>query len=45
MAVIERSVKNPKMLELDRKALDAGRDFEDREMHVGSVPQPDGFCY
>ena len=45
MAVIERTVKNPKMLELDRKALDAGRTFEDGEMHVGSVPQPDGYCY
>jgi 2-oxoisovalerate ferredoxin oxidoreductase beta subunit len=45
MAVIERTVKNPKMLELDRKAIDAGRDFEDGEMHVGSVPQPDGYCY
>ena len=45
MSVIERTVKNPKMLELDRKALDAGRVFEDGEMHVGSVPQPDGYCY
>jgi len=45
MSVIERNVKNPKMLELDRLALEAGCDFEDGEMHVGSCPQPDGFCY
>ena len=45
MKVIEKTVKNPKLLELDRLALAAGRDFEDKEMHVGSIPQPDGFCY
>ncbi len=44
-AVIEDSVKNKKLLELDRKALAAGREFDDRECHVGAVAGPDGFSY
>jgi Pyruvate/2-oxoacid:ferredoxin oxidoreductase gamma subunit len=45
MAVVESTVKNRNMLELDRRALAAGRTREDAELHVSSVPQPDGFCY
>jgi 2-oxoisovalerate ferredoxin oxidoreductase beta subunit len=45
MRVIEDTVRNPKMLELDRKALLAGRDFVDHEVRVGAVSQPDGYSY
>ena len=43
--VLERTVKNPKILELDRKALAAGRDFIDNQVFVGAVPGPDGYAY
>jgi 2-oxoisovalerate ferredoxin oxidoreductase beta subunit len=43
MAFLESKIKNPKLLELDRQALDAGRQFDQREIHV-SVSQPDGFA-
>jgi 2-oxoisovalerate ferredoxin oxidoreductase beta subunit len=45
-AVLERTVKNPKLLELDRKALAAGADY--MRKHLGdktAVTQPDGFAY
>jgi 2-oxoisovalerate ferredoxin oxidoreductase beta subunit len=45
MQVIEETVRNPKLLELDRKALLAGRDFVDHEVRVGAVSQPDGYSY
>jgi 2-oxoisovalerate ferredoxin oxidoreductase beta subunit len=45
MRVIEDTVRNPKLLELDRKALLAGRDFVDHEVRVGAVSQPDGYSY
>ena len=45
MHVIEDIVHNPKMLELDRKALDAGRGFIDHQVRVGAVSQPDGYSY
>lgn len=45
MGVIEDVVRNPKMLELDRKALQAGREFVDQEVRVGAVSQPDGYSY
>ena len=45
MRVIEDTVRNPKLLELDRKALLAGRDFVAKEVHVGAVSQPDGYSY
>jgi 2-oxoisovalerate ferredoxin oxidoreductase beta subunit len=43
--VIEAKVKNPKLLEIDRKALQAGHDFIDNEVRIGAVTQPDGFAY
>ena len=43
-AVLEETVKNPAMLELDRKALLAGADYIDREVRVGAVTQPDGYA-
>jgi len=43
LAVLESKVKNPAMLELNRKALEAGRQYDQREIHV-SLSQPDGFA-
>jgi 2-oxoisovalerate ferredoxin oxidoreductase beta subunit len=45
MRVIEETVRNPKMLEFDRKAMQAGREFVDNEVRVGAVSQPDGYSY
>jgi len=33
------------LLETNRKALDAGRQFIDSRVWIGAVPQPDGFAY
>ncbi len=35
IAVLEATVKNPKLLELDRQAIKAGRDYVDTEVEVG----------
>jgi len=43
--VLEHSVKNKKLLELDRKAIAAGRDYVDTTIEVGAVAQPDGYSY
>jgi 2-oxoisovalerate ferredoxin oxidoreductase beta subunit len=43
--VLETTVKNPKILELDKKALTAGREFVDNQVRVGAVPGPDGYAY
>jgi Pyruvate/2-oxoacid:ferredoxin oxidoreductase gamma subunit len=45
ISVLEHSVKNPKLLELDRKAIMAGRDYVDNEIEVGAVSQPDGYAF
>ena len=45
IAVLEATVKNPKLLELDRQAIKAGRDYVDTEVEVGAVSQPDGYSY
>jgi 2-oxoisovalerate ferredoxin oxidoreductase beta subunit len=42
--VLEAKVKNPTLLELDRKAMDAGRAFIDHSVAVGAVTQADGFA-
>jgi 2-oxoisovalerate ferredoxin oxidoreductase beta subunit len=44
MQVLEKKVKNPALLELDRKALDAGRLYIDHNVAVGAVTQADGFA-
>jgi 2-oxoisovalerate ferredoxin oxidoreductase beta subunit len=44
MKVLEVKVKNPTLLELDRKALDAGRVYIDHTVAVGAVTQADGFA-
>ena len=45
LAVLEAKVRNPQLLELDRKALTAGRQFVDKEGHSEALSQPDGFAY
>ncbi|HEV3512128.1 MAG TPA: 2-oxoacid:acceptor oxidoreductase family protein [Candidatus Sulfotelmatobacter sp.] len=42
--VLEAKVKNPALLDLDRKALDAGRVYIDHTVAVGAVTQADGFA-
>jgi 2-oxoisovalerate ferredoxin oxidoreductase beta subunit len=42
--VIEDKVKRVALLEVNRKALVAGRQFIDHLAHVGAVSQPDGFA-
>ena len=45
ISVLEQTVKNAKLLELDRKAIAAGRDYVDTKIEVGAVSQPDGYSY
>ena len=45
VTVLEEMVKNPKLLELDKKAMAAGRDYVDTKIEVGAVSQPDGYSY
>jgi 2-oxoisovalerate ferredoxin oxidoreductase beta subunit len=42
--VLEAKVKNPQLLDLDRKALDAGRRYIDHTVAIGAVTQADGFA-
>jgi 2-oxoisovalerate ferredoxin oxidoreductase beta subunit len=42
--VLEDKVKKLDLLEIDRKALAAGRLFIDDQAHIGAVSQPDGFA-
>jgi len=44
MSVLEDKVKKLDLLEIDRKALTAGRVFIDEQAHIGAVSQPDGFA-
>ncbi|HWY59672.1 MAG TPA: 2-oxoacid:acceptor oxidoreductase family protein [Terriglobales bacterium] len=44
LAVLEDKVKKLDLLEIDRKALSAGRVFIDEQAHIGAVSQPDGFA-
>jgi hypothetical protein len=43
VAVLEDKVKKLELL-LDRKALNAGRDFIDHHVNMGPLSQPDGFA-
>jgi 2-oxoisovalerate ferredoxin oxidoreductase beta subunit len=45
IAVLEDTVKNPKLLALDKQAIVAGRDYVDTTIEVGAVSQPDGYSY
>jgi Pyruvate/2-oxoacid:ferredoxin oxidoreductase gamma subunit len=44
-AVLNTTVKRKEFMEMNRKALLAGRDFVASQVHVGAVTQPDGFAY
>ena len=44
LSVLEDKVKKLDLLEIDRKALAAGRLFIDEQAHIGAVSQPDGFA-
>jgi len=44
MRVMEDKVKKVALLEIDRKALVAGRQFIDQQAHIGAMTQPDGFA-
>ena len=44
ISVLEAKVKNPALLELDRKALAAGRAYIDHTVAAGAVTQADGFA-
>src|SRR6266576_1614037 len=45
MGVLETKIKKVDLLEIDRQALAAGRNFIDSSVRVGAVSQPDGFAY
>jgi len=45
ISVLEDKIKNANLLEIDRQALVAGRNFIDSQVRVGAVSQPDGFAY
>jgi 2-oxoisovalerate ferredoxin oxidoreductase beta subunit len=42
--VLEAKVKNTDLLEIDRNAFAAGRQFIDRQVHTCAISQPDGFA-
>jgi len=44
MNVLEDKIKKADILEIDRRALAAGREYVDRMAHVGGLDQPDGFA-
>jgi 2-oxoisovalerate ferredoxin oxidoreductase beta subunit len=43
ISVLESTVKNPKLLELDKRAIVAGRDYIDTTIELGARSQPDGY--
>jgi Pyruvate/2-oxoacid:ferredoxin oxidoreductase gamma subunit len=45
LSVIQNTVKKSALMELNQKALEAGRQFIDQQVRVGAVSQPDGFAY
>jgi 2-oxoisovalerate ferredoxin oxidoreductase beta subunit len=45
VSVLEQTVKNEKILALDKQALTAGREYVDNQLRVGAVPGPDGYTY
>ena len=44
LSVLQDKVKKLDLLEIDRKALAAGRQFIDEQAHIGAVSQSDGFA-
>jgi 2-oxoisovalerate ferredoxin oxidoreductase beta subunit len=45
ISVLESTVDHAKLLDLDKQAVAAGRDFIDTQVEVGAVAQPDGYSY
>jgi Pyruvate/2-oxoacid:ferredoxin oxidoreductase gamma subunit len=45
VGVLETKVRKTELLEVNRQALAAGRNFIDSQVRVGAVTQPDGFAY
>ena len=45
MHVVETKIKKVNLIEVNRQALAAGRNFVDNQVRVGAVSQPDGFAY
>lgn len=45
IGVLESKVRRIELLDTNRRALEAGRQFIDNQVWVGAVPQPDGFAY
>jgi 2-oxoisovalerate ferredoxin oxidoreductase beta subunit len=43
--VLKAKIKKVEMMEINRKAMAAGREFIDNYVRVGAVSQPDGFAY
>jgi 2-oxoisovalerate ferredoxin oxidoreductase beta subunit len=43
--IVADSLKKTELLDVNRRALDAGRQFVDREIWAGAESQPDGFPY
>ena len=44
-SVIQKTVKKSALMELNQKALEAGRQFIEQSVRVGALSQPDGFAY
>lgn len=45
LEVIKDTVRRPDLLEMNKKAIEAGRKFVDSKVNVGAVSQPDGYAY
>jgi 2-oxoisovalerate ferredoxin oxidoreductase beta subunit len=45
MGVVETKIRKVNLIEVNRQALAAGRNFIDNQVRVGAVSQPDGFAY
>ena len=45
LGLIETKLKKIELLEINRQALAAGRQFINNKVQVGAVTQPDGFAY
>ena len=45
LGLIETKLKKIELLEINRQALAAGRQFINQQVQVGAVTQPDGFAY
>lgn len=44
MSIVEDKVRKLNLVEIDREALPAGRQFIDDHTHIGFVSQPDSFA-